>query len=54
MTDIGHAERAAEVDIAIAVDVPDVGTLCALPEDRRHRGERGDVAALDGAQPLRE
>ncbi len=51
---VGDAEAGAEVDEAVAVDVPDVGARCALPEDRRVGVEAGDVARLDAREPLRQ
>jgi hypothetical protein len=53
VADVGDAERRAEVDIAVVVDVPDVRALRALPEDRLG-SETRDVARLDLCQPRRE
>ena len=49
-----HAEGGGEVDVAVAVDIPDVRALGALPEDRRDRLEAGHVPALDCGEAFRE
>ena len=53
VADVRDAERRAEVDIAVAVDVPHVRAARALPEDRLGR-EAGDVARLDAREARRE
>ena len=45
------AEPGSEVDVAVAVDVPDVRAARALPEDGRRRQHAGHVAALDPREP---
>jgi hypothetical protein len=53
VSDVRDAERRAEIDIAVVVDVPDVGTARTPPEDRRG-SETGDVARFDAREPRRE
>ncbi len=51
---VRHAEGGGEVDVAVAVDIPDICALGALPEDRRDRLEAGHVPALDCGKAFRE
>ena len=50
VADGGDAEGGGEVNVAVAVGVPDVGAGGALPEDRPMRREVGDVAGFDGVE----
>jgi hypothetical protein len=51
---VRHAEGAREIHVAIAVDVPDVRALRALPEDRRLGREAGDVPRFDRPETFGE
>ena len=51
---VGHAERRGQIDETVAVDVPYVRPRSPLPEDGWLRSDTDDVAAFDGAAPLRE
>ena len=51
---VGHAECRGQIDETVAVDVPYVRPRSPLPEDGRLRIDTDDVAAFDGAEPLRE
>ena len=52
--DVRDAEARAEIDVAVAVRVPDVRARRALPEDGRLGRERRHVSALDGGEPRRQ
>ncbi len=51
---VGHAEPSGQIDETVAVDVPYVRPRSPLPEDGRLWIDTDDVAAFDGAEPLRE
>ena len=53
VADIGHAERGGQIEVLIFIDVPDVGSLRAGPEDGRGR-QRGDALPLDRRESLRQ
>ena len=43
MTDVRHAKRRRQIEIAVAIDIPHVGTRRALPKDRPMVGNVRDV-----------
>ena len=54
MARVGDPETRAEIHVAIAVRVPNVGAHRPFPEDGGLRGELGDVLAFDPGEALRE
>jgi len=49
---IRHTEGRGEVDEAVVVDVPDVRSVGAFPEDRCDRLQAGHVSTLDFSEAL--
>ena len=50
----GDAKRGGEVEVAVAVGVPDVHAVCALPKNGPLGRGEGDVARLSATQPCGE
>ena len=51
---VGDPETRAEIHVAVAVRVPDVGTRRAFPENGGLRGELGHILAFDLGEALGE
>ena len=54
VADVGYAKRRGQIDVSVAVDVPDIRPRSPLPEYGRLRIDADDVAAFDGAEALGE
>src|SRR5262245_39267858 len=54
VTEAADGERAGKIEIGFPLGVPDGGTACGLPEDRKSSRLKGDVAAFDWAESPRQ